>query len=108
MGKFVTALFRLLLHTYNVELTNGGGGTNSAGINSLQVGYLTKLVISLSCALLQSLGESFIIDLCVLQRTLLLLRLGNKLNVSSSLYIFFVYYLPLQAKRALAGQQQMC
>lgn len=64
MGKFVTALFRLLLHTYNVEMTNGGG-TSSAFINSLQVGYLSKLVISLSCALLQSLGECIIIDLCV-------------------------------------------
>lgn len=84
MGKYVTTLFRLLLHTYTTELSaassggssahsgssnstavhspassisSGGSASASGGVNSGEVCYLTRLVISLSCALLQSLGE---------------------------------------------------
>lgn len=77
MGKFASVMFRLLLHTYSTEYAqhNGGGNSgtstsssggngssagNSGGVNSSAVCYEVRLVVSLSCALLQSLGESAI------------------------------------------------
>lgn len=69
MGKFASVMFRLLLHTYCTEHAGGGGGGGGSGggaVPSSAACYEAKLVVSLSCALLQSLGKCSYLDNCLL------------------------------------------
>jgi len=87
MGKYATTLFRLLLHTYNVELNRA-----SSNINSAQVGYLTKLVVSLSCALLQSLGKDILFCLYCINLCIIVLYSCVDSNVLRNTCLLISYY----------------
>ena len=79
MGKFSACMYRLLMSAYRGSCAHVSGNS---------VCYLTKLVVSLSCALLQSLGKYKLYSTTVCVCLLLSCRYGAYI----SLYQYIVFF----------------